>query len=115
MSRVRLSADDVQRLKRALTTSGFFDKPVFWGNLSSIKFYWLVSGCVDRKFHLRAFVWPEDSFIGAKFPELLLSWDRTNIPINPPRAASLLQVYGTASAEEQQTLFTIHVGENTVN
>ena len=115
VSRVNLSADDFQRLKRALTTSGFFAEPVFFGNLSSIKFYWIVSGCVDRKFHLRAFVWPEDSFIGAKFPELLLSWDRTNIPINPPRAASLFQVYGTTNAEEQQTLFTIHVGDNTIN
>ena len=100
MSRVSLTSNDFQRLKRALTTSGFFAKPTFFGNLSSIKFYWLVSGCVDRKFHLRAFVWPEDSFIGSEFPKLLLSWDRTNIPINPPRANSLLQVYGTTNAEE---------------
>ena len=102
VSRVSLTSDDFQRLKRALTSSGFFAKPVFFGNLSSIKFYWLVSGCVDRKFHLRAFVWPEGSFIRADFPRLLLSWDRTNIPVNPPRAASLFQVYGTTNAEEQQ-------------
>ena len=115
VSRVSLSSDDFQRLKRALTSSGFFAKPAFLGNLSSIKFYWLVSGCVDRKFYLRAFVWPEGSFIGADFPNLLSSWDRTNIPFNPPRAASLSQVYGTTNAEEQQTLFTIYVGESTIN
>ena len=115
VSRVSLSSDDFQRLKRALTSSGFFAKPAFLGNLSSIKFYWLVSGCVDRKFHLRAFVWPEDSFIRADFPKILSLWDRTNIPVNPPRAASLFQVYGTTDAEEQKTLFTIHIGENTVD
>lgn len=115
VSRVSLSSDDFQRLKRALTSSSFFGKPAFLGNLSSIKFYWLVSGCVHRKFYLRAFVWPEDSFIGADFPKLLSLWDRTNIPFNPPRAASLSQVYGTTNAEEQQTLFTIYVGESTIN
>ena len=115
VSRVSLTSDDFQGLRRALTSSGFFAKPVFYGNLSSVKFYWIVSGCVDRKFHLRAFVWPEGSFIRAEFPQLLLSWDRTNIPVNPPRAASLFQVYGTTNAEEQQTLFTIHVGDNTIN
>ena len=114
-SRVNVSTRDVQSLKRALTASGFFGKPLFLGNVSSIQFYWIVSGCIDGMFHLRAFVWPEDSFRGAQFPKLLSSWDRTGIPINPPRATSLFQVYGTTDAGEHQTLFTIRVGENSIN
>ena len=115
VSRVGVSGDDFRRLKSALTSSGFFAKPVFLGNVSSTQFYWLVSGCIDRKFHLRAFVWPGDSFIGADFPKFLSLWDRTNIPINPPRANSLYQVYETTNVEEHQILFTIHVGESFIN
>ena len=114
-SLVKLSTEDVQSLKRALTSSGFFGKPVFLGNVSSIRFYWLVSGCIEGTFHLRAFVWPEDAFHGADFPKLLSSWDRTGIPVNPPRTTSLFQVYGTTDAEEHPTFFTIRVGENRIN
>mgnify|MGYP001386005627 CR=1 FL=1 len=92
-SRVNMSNKDVQSLKRALTSSGFHGKPLFLGNVSSIQFYWLVSGCIDGMFHLKAFVWPGDSFSGADFPKLLLSWDRTGISMNPPRTTSLFQVY----------------------
>lgn len=115
VSRVNLGPENFQSLKRALTSSGFFAKPKFLGNLSSIQFYWLVSGCINGTFHLRAFVWPENSFREADFPELLSSWDRTGVPINPPRTTSFFQVYGTTDPGEYQTLFNIGVAGNRIN
>ena len=114
-SRVSVIPEDFRGLTSALKSDGFFAKPVFLGNVSSIQFYWLVSGCIDGTFYLRAFVWPEKSFIAADFPKLLSLWDRTGIPVNPPRTASLYQIFGTTYAEEHQTLFTIQVRANRIN
>ena len=114
-SRVTLGATDIQRLELALKSSGFFEKPTFLGDLSSTQFYWLVSGCINGVFYLRAFVWPEDAFIEANFPKLLLSWDFTGIPLNRPRVTSLFQTFGNTNRRDNNVLFTIRIRENRIN
>ena len=111
-SSINLRKEDVEKLKLTVSANDFNKTPGYAGDLSSIKFYWLVNGCIEGRFYLKAFVWPESSFLEAQFPDLLSSWDFTAIPINPPRKTSLFEIYRTYEEEEFYNLFTIRIGEN---
>jgi len=100
-----LSAAMVGNLNSALRTGRFFASGPPDRTVSSIEFYWAVSACLGGQFHFNAYVWPSDRFGNLTFPDLLRSWDQTEISFSPPRKASEYDVYGTYQQEEFRNYF----------
>ena len=105
-------AKQIDILERTLRDIGFFDSLPPRGNLTSTNFYWVVSACIDRKFTQNAYIWPEEKFINAVFPELLSIWDFTDIPINPPRETSNFGIYGTTETKDFRNHFNLKFGSD---
>lgn len=103
---------DVMRLKRAMTSDGVFGPAPAGLELPSYAFYWLISACVDGMFHYHAFLWPEKDVAQMAFAKLLFSWDFSDIRVNPPRKATLFDLFGTPYPEEHRNVFTLRVAEN---
>jgi len=114
-SKINVRQEDIEKLNLSLKSSGLFSEEGHQGDLSSIQFYWIVSGCFDGKYIVRSFVWPEQAFQEADFPKLLMVWDFTQIPLNLPRKTSLFEIYGTNDQEDHLNLFTIRVGKDRIN
>jgi len=110
---VTVSDSDLDTLDGALATSGFF-KPAPDGlRLQSSDFYWLAAACIGGKFVYNAYKWPSAAFENVTFPDVLLSWDPTGIPVNPPKMLTNLEIYGQATPEEGNAQgFSVTVGEN---
>jgi hypothetical protein len=96
---VDLPQAEVERLKRALLADGFMTRPPPSRAVTSIEFYWAVSACLDGKFRLNAYVWPDGDFEKASFPKMLFGWDMTQVRVNPPRRADVFDVYGKSMPE----------------
>tara|TARA_R110002072_G_scaffold4504_7_gene31313 strand:+ start:1199 stop:1900 length:702 start_codon:yes stop_codon:yes gene_type:complete len=47
--------------------------------LPSNEFYWIVTGCLDGRFHANAWMYPSDRFKGLRFPAVLVANDRTGV------------------------------------
>ncbi len=101
---IDLPASEIARLKQSLLASGFLTRPPPSRGVSSIEFYWAVSACLDGQFHLNAYVWPDAEFEQASFPKLLFAWDMTEVPVNKPRHADVMQVYNGISENDPYKL-----------
>jgi hypothetical protein len=64
-----LGSDDLQ---------GF--KPV-GVRLPSNEYYWIVTGCLDGRFHANAWLYPSDRFRALRFPAVLMEHDGTGIAL----------------------------------
>ena len=112
ISVTNVSAKDIGVLRQTLKDAGYFDSLPPSGKLSSINFYWVISTCIDGKFHQNAYYWPDKKFKTAEFPNLLRIWDFTEIPINPPRSTSKLSIYGTTETKHFRNHFNLDFGRN---
>ena len=109
---IDLPAAEVERLKRALLSDGFFNRAPPARSISSIEFYWAVSACLDGQFKLNAYVWPSRPFDEAAFPKLLFGWDMTDVAINRPRKADTLDVYGTVEPNSVTNYFSLRFDQS---
>ena len=70
-------------LKSALRSDRFRAfKPVGL-RLPSNEFYWVVTGCLDGRFHANAWLYPSDRYKSLKFPAILVQQDKTGVEFNP--------------------------------
>jgi hypothetical protein len=53
--------------------------------LPSNEFYWVVTGCIDGRFHANAWMYPSDRFKKLAFPAILQANDRTGIDFRKSR------------------------------
>ena len=111
---MNLSAEDMAALNRAMRESGVFDGAPRGLQLRSEDFYWIVAACVDGRFAFNAYRWPSPRFEEARFAELLFAWDRTGVPVNPPRAVDPNWLYVEPDGQDlsNHPVFTLSVGEN---
>jgi hypothetical protein len=114
VSVTNVSTEDINILEQTLKDIGFFESVPRNIKLSSIDFYWVISTCIDDKFHQNAFYWPNKKFKKAEFPKLLKIWDFTGIPVNPPRRTSILSVYGTTDSKDHRNHFDLEFDANGV-
>lgn len=104
---------DVARLWRAMENSGAFDPAPEGLHLISEKFFWLTAICRDGRFFYNAYAWPSDRFDAITFDDLLFVWDMTEIAVNPPRQATMFDIYGDASPKKKTgAYYQITIGEN---
>ncbi|MGF1641899.1 MAG: hypothetical protein ACFCUO_13205 [Rhodospirillales bacterium] len=110
---ITVDDDDLTALDRSLAESGFFAPAPRGLRLRSEDFFWLGAVCVDGRFVFNAFRWPSAAFDGLTFPALLLAWDPTGIPINPPKRLTAFDVYGSATPDPgAMQSFSLTVGDN---
>jgi len=91
VARTTLRDQDLDQLKRALSSDGVLKAEKAGLELSSDDFYWLVSYCQGDSFHYAAYRWPSEAFKGLAFAKLLAAWDMTDIAFNPPRQTFLTE------------------------
>ena len=69
-------------LKAALQRDRFTRfKPVGL-RLPSNEFYWVVTACIDGRFHANAWLYPSDRYKSLKFPAILREQDKTGVALN---------------------------------
>ena len=77
--------------------------------LASDDFYWVVAACLDGRFHFNAYRWPSPRFAALHFPDLVLSWDGTDVPVNPPREVDPLRLYGSVAGEDRRNAHRFNI------
>ena len=90
---VALPRDAWRTIATAMKESGALQAPPDGLALKPEDFYWITNSCLDGQFRFNAFRWPSTAFRNATFPGLVLGWDVTGVPINPPREVDPFQLY----------------------
>jgi hypothetical protein len=111
-SSLALGGRDIDALVGRLTQSGLFQPAPSGLYLRSEDFFWVGVACVDGRLAFNAWRWPSSRFEALTFPELLLSWDQTGIPVNPPRNLAPFDIYGQTNPEGRFPQFTLTVGDD---
>lgn len=111
-SKTSLRAEDLDKLKRALESNGFFGPTRVGLELPSHNFYWIGAACVGGRYHFNGFRWPDDRIENFAFAKLLFAWDFTGVAVSEPRKATLFDIYGTEYPEEDQNIFTVKLAQN---
>lgn len=106
---VALGRDQRDLLAQASEASGQFRPPTKGLQLSSDHFYWLGVVCRAGQVSFNAYRWPSAEFQAATFPRLLLAWDPTGEPLNPPRETSPYAGHD-AKNPQHQFQFNLEVG-----
>lgn len=111
--RVRLDPAGLSALEGALAVSGAFGPAPKGLRLASEEFYWVFTGCRDGAFHFNAWRYPSARYARLVFPETLLRYDRTGVPVNPPREVSPMERGSRQAgpAEDPTPRFDLEVGE----
>ncbi|MFT5488098.1 MAG: hypothetical protein ACI9JL_004172 [Paracoccaceae bacterium] len=76
-----LDPQTMANLLRALETDRFQTFKPSGLRLPSNEFYWVVTGCLDGRFHANAWMYPSDRFKALRFPAVLMANDRTGIAL----------------------------------
>lgn len=76
-----LAPQAVANLFRALDADKFQTFKPAGLRLPSNEFYWVVTGCVNGRFHANAWMYPSDRFKTLGFPAVLMANDRTGIAL----------------------------------
>lgn len=109
----RLRHEDVAKLWRAMENSGAFQSAPEGLHLISEKFFWLTAICREGRFSYNAYIWPSDRFEAIVFDDLLFAWDMTGIAVNPPRRATMFDIYGEAHPKKKTgAYYQLTIGEN---
>lgn len=111
-SSLALSGRDIDVLAGSLTESGFFQPPPSGLYLRSEDFFWVGVACIGGRVVFNAWRWPSQRFDALTFPKLLLTWDETGVPMNPPRNLAPFDIYGQTNPEGKYPQFSLTVGEN---
>ena len=80
-----LSPQAMAELRNALRRDRFEAFKPAGLRLPSNEFYWIVTGCLDGRFHANAWMYPADRFKNLAFPAILQANDRTGIPFRKAR------------------------------
>lgn len=108
-----LRPQDSQQLWKVMEISGVFGPAPEGLHLISEKFFWLTAVCHDGRFFYNAFLWPSDRFENKQFSNLVFAWDMTGIPVNPPRQATMFDIYGDASPKKKTgPYYQVTIGKN---
>ncbi|MCW9033160.1 MAG: hypothetical protein OQJ97_02995 [Rhodospirillales bacterium] len=107
---IRLREADKELLEQAMTSDGIFTHDEREIELSSDQFYWLVVACKEGVLRFGTFRWPDANYKNLAFSPLLLGWDMTEIPLNPPRETLFDDEYKVNKADHGR--FNIRVGPN---
>lgn len=91
---VTLDPGAARRLDDALASDGAFTGGPDGLRLDSDGFYWTIAACWQETFRFNAYIWPSKRFDGLAFPALLLAADPSEVPVNPPRRATKMELYG---------------------
>lgn len=110
----RLADSDLDALDEALAGGRFFEAAPRGLSLAAEDFYWLASACVGGRFVFNAYRWPSQRFEAARFPDLLLAWDGSGVPLNPPRRTSAEELVfgGPKDLRDEALGFNLTVGDN---
>jgi len=109
----RLRQQDMATLWQTLEDDSVFDPAPNGLHLASEEFFWLTAICRDGQFFYNAYTWPSDTFDAIGFDQLLFAWDMTGIPVNPPRQATMFDIYGEASPKKRTgAYYQLTIGEN---
>jgi hypothetical protein len=100
-----LSAAEMAALRDAVAADGLGSGGSAGLRLPSDSFYWLAAGCRDGRFVYGAWRYANPAFAALRFPALLLAWDQTGEPFNPPRPS-----LGLAETPRQAVYFELSVG-----
>lgn len=107
--KVTLAGRDIDAFDSALATSGFFQPPPDGLYLRSEDFFWIGVACIGGQLTFNAWRYPSSRFASLKFPQLLLSWDPTGVPVNPPRTLSDFDIYHESDPHGRAPQFTLTV------
>lgn len=111
-SQRRLSAEEMQALEAALSESGLYRPAPAGLRLPSDGFYWLAVACRDGRLHFNAWRHPSERWRRLSFPEVLLAYDETGVPLRAPsQARSNPQDRSTEKGEGASARFVLEVGE----
>lgn len=106
-----ISESELNELTAAMAESDVFDSPPVGLRLSSRGFYWTVAACHQEKFYFTAYRWPSKRFENAKFSDVILHLDKTNIAFNNPRRVQTSNVSRSVNSDMVNG-FTLDVGED---
>jgi len=113
---VRLRQTDWQQLLGTMRSAGVFNGAPRGLEMMGEDFFWIVNACVGGQFHFAAYKWPSPAFDRAAFAKLLLAWDPTGVPVNPPRKTSFFELYGAGEGspelDQARNSFDLRVGDN---
>ena len=115
---VRLTPDQYRTIVQALDASGFGQPTPTGLRLDSWDYYWVVSACVNGRFHFNAWRYPSPGFEALKFPGPLFAFDGTGVPPNPPRPQNAAEQFSQTEYPRSRSYggtpyaFQLIVGEN---
>ena len=110
---VVLPHDAWRTIATTMKESGALQAPPDGLDLKPYDFYWITDSCLDGQFRFNAFRWPSAEFRDATFPGLVLGWDVTGVPINPPRKVDPFQLYNGNNRDiEDQMRSPLAVGRD---
>ena len=111
-----LNPDEMAKLSASLEASGLDDEPPVGTWLDSRAYYWLAVGCRQGAIVFNAWPYPSDRFERLSFPEVLEGFDRTGIPLPPPRevdpSGRIQARSGLGASEFSGVDFEVQVGES---
>ena len=111
-SSLTLSGRDIDTLIASLAPSGLFQPAPRGLYLRSEDFFWVGVACIGGRMAFNAWKWPSRGFDALTFPPLLLSWDETGVPMNPPRNLAPFDIYGQTDPQGRFPQFTLTVGDD---
>lgn len=108
---VLLGRDQRDLLAQAAERDGQFAPAPKGLQLHSDQFYWIGVVCRNGAVSFNAYRWPSARFNALSFPALLLAWDPTGRPINPPRELTATEKQNETSPNRKFD-FNLEVGDN---
>ncbi len=81
----QLNDVEMKLLRTSLEASGFSDSTPAGTVLDSNSFYWLVSACEGKRFHLNVWIHPSPRFADIRFAEVLQRFDGSKIALPEAR------------------------------
>jgi len=107
-----LSPEEGGRLWQGMLASGLFEAPPKGLQLRSEQFYWTAAACHDGHFYFSAWLYPPEGSRPNEFAPLLLSFDQTGVPANPPQVFVETAERLNQILNHQVISFTLQVGGN---
>ena len=104
-------------LLRALDADDFRTFKPAGLRLPSTEYYWIVTGCLEGRFHANAWLYPSDRFRALRFPAVLMANDGTGVALGKPVPADQRYDDPTITLggrEHRDEGFEIQLGANSI-
>lgn len=112
-----LDPQTMANLLKALDSDRFQTFKPTGMRLPSNEFYWIVTGCVNGRFHANAWMYPSDRFKALRFPAILAANDGTGIAFRAARPLNQREDDPTRHEGDENTsdgVFEIQLGANRI-